>query len=162
MITLSGSDTVNISIGDIFTDPGATCTDDIDPTCSVISTGSVDTSQSGAYTIMYDAIDAAGNSALQVTRTVNVSPVADITPPSITLSGSSILITPLGSEFSDPGVTCTDNIDCSVSVSGSVNTSIMGSYIFEYTASDTAGNTTPPLFRTVYVVDPIIPSVLLQ
>lgn len=162
MITLIGSSTVDISIGDSFVDPGATCTDDIDPTCVVVSTGTVDTSQSGTYMIMYDAVDLAGNAALQVVRTVNVSPVLDVTPPSITLSGSSILITPVGSTFIDPGATCTDNVGCSVSVSGSVNTSSIGTYTYEYVASDVAGNTSATISRTVYVVDPVIPNIILN
>ena len=43
IITLSGSSTMNIALGSTFVDPGATCTDDVDPTCTVTVSGSVNT-----------------------------------------------------------------------------------------------------------------------
>ncbi len=136
--------------------------DDVDVTCSVVATGSLDTTQSGTYAMMYDAVDTSGNSATQVIRTIHVSPAIDSISPTITLSGSTILVVPIGGSFIDPGATCTDNIDCSVSVSGSVNTSSIGTYTYEYRASDTTGNTSSTISRTVYVVDPVTPNIILN
>lgn len=75
VITLTGASTINLTVGDSFTDPGATATDNIDGnlTSSIIVTGSVNTSVQGTYTLNYNVSDAAGNAATQVSRTVNVN-----------------------------------------------------------------------------------------
>lgn len=72
VITLFGSDPIQVYKGSTFTDPGATVTDDIDETRSIFGSGSVDQSTLGTYTITYTATDALGNIAIPVTRTVNV------------------------------------------------------------------------------------------
>lgn len=79
VITLNGSAAITLTVGDSYTDQGATATDNIDGTYSVTGIGSVDTSSAGVYTITYDATDLAGNHAVQVTRTVtvNTAPVQD-------------------------------------------------------------------------------------
>ena len=74
-ITLTGTTPVNVNQNDTYTDAGATCTDDIDPTCTVTTVNPVDTAIPGTYTVTYDAQDAAGNNATQVTRTVTVTAV---------------------------------------------------------------------------------------
>jgi protein involved in polysaccharide export with SLBB domain len=88
IITLSGSANMSVALGSTFVDPGATCTDDVDRNCTVISTGSVNTTLSGSYTLTYSAIDSSGNLALPLVRTIRVS---DLTPPVITLIGSGII-----------------------------------------------------------------------
>jgi hypothetical protein len=72
---LLGDATVNINVGDIYTDAGATATDNIDGdiTSSIIVADSVDTSAAGTYTVTYNVSDAAGNAADEVVRTVNVA-----------------------------------------------------------------------------------------
>ena len=74
MITLTGSSTINLTVGDTFTDPGVTATDDVDGniTSSISISGSVDTSTAGTYTISYNVSDTAGNAATEVQRTVIV------------------------------------------------------------------------------------------
>ena len=74
-ITLTGTTPVNVNQNDTYTDAGATCIDDIDPTCTVTTVNPVDTATPGTYTVTYDAQDAAGNNATQVTRTVTVTAV---------------------------------------------------------------------------------------
>ena len=80
VITLTGSDTINVTLGDAFTDPGATATDNVDgdiTTSIVVSGDTVDVNTAGTYTITYNVSDAAGNPATEVTRTVIVAaPVA--------------------------------------------------------------------------------------
>ena len=71
VITLNGDNPMEVIQGDTFTDPGATAADDKDNVVDVTSTGEVDTSTVGTYTITYTAIDSAGNTAIE-TRTVNV------------------------------------------------------------------------------------------
>lgn len=72
VISLLGSRTVTVEIGEHFLDPGATAQDAVDGSVSVVVGGSVDTSTAGVYTLTYDATDREGNSAEQVQRTVTV------------------------------------------------------------------------------------------
>ncbi len=75
-ITLTGSSTITLLVGDTFTDPGATATDDLDGdlTSSIITTGTVDTSTVGTYTLTYSVSDSASN-IVSTTRTVIVNEV---------------------------------------------------------------------------------------
>jgi len=72
IITLNGSSSVSILINDDYQDLGATASDAVDGSVAVNNTGFVDTSTGGNYTITYNAVDAAGNAASQITRTVKV------------------------------------------------------------------------------------------
>lgn len=159
VITLSGFTPMTVGQGTTFTDPGATATDNIDGNLPVTVSGSVNTASVGSYTLTYTATDSAGNSASK-TRVVNV---LDLTPPVITLSGSDPMTVAQGSTFTDPGATATDNVDGSVpvTVSGSVNTASVGSYVLTYTASDSFGNTARKT-RTVRVVDTTAPVITLN
>ncbi|MEY4487992.1 MAG: hypothetical protein RIQ79_500, partial [Verrucomicrobiota bacterium] len=74
VITLIGSASTSAVWGTAYTDAGATSTDNIDGgPVSVTGTGSVNTATPGAYIVNYNATDVAGNSAIQVVRTVTVS-----------------------------------------------------------------------------------------
>lgn len=82
-ITLLGDNPVDLMLGDIFTDPGATAQDaeDGDISSSItVGGGSVDTNTIGTYTIAYDVVDSGGLAALQVTRDVVVSDAAPALP----------------------------------------------------------------------------------
>lgn len=61
VISLSGSATMYIQKDHVFSDPGATATDDLDGTVNVTSSGSVNTATVGTYTITYTAKDNAKN-----------------------------------------------------------------------------------------------------
>ncbi|WP_445957033.1 immunoglobulin-like domain-containing protein [Yeosuana sp.] len=79
VITLLGDTTINIMVGETFTDPGATATDDVDGdiTANIVIAGdTVDENTAGTYIITYNVSDAAGNAATQRTRTVIVAEVA--------------------------------------------------------------------------------------
>ena len=76
VITLIGSDTINLSVGDAYVEEGATATDDVDGDLSgaiVIDSSTVDTTTPETYEVTYDVSDSAGNAATQVIRTVIVS-----------------------------------------------------------------------------------------
>lgn len=84
VITLNGSSIINLQVGDTFTDEGATVTDNVDATHAISSPVVVSTSTEGSFTLTYDAVDAAGNDALQITRSITVSlapPVLAFTTP---------------------------------------------------------------------------------
>ena len=73
VITLTGEITINLNVGDTYTEQGANATDNVDASVAVIISGSVDTATAGTYTIHYNASDTAGNPATEITRTVNVA-----------------------------------------------------------------------------------------
>ncbi|MBC8755247.1 DUF5011 domain-containing protein [Kordia sp. YSTF-M3] len=157
VITLTGSATINLNVGDSYTDAGATATDNVDGnlTSSIAVTGSVNTNAVGTYTLNYNVSDAAGNAATQVSRTVNVT---DGTAPVITLTGSATVNLTVGDSYTDAGATATDNVDgnltSSIVVTGSVNTGTAGSYTLNYNVSDAAGNAATQVSRTVIVTAP--------
>ncbi|MDD3521171.1 MAG: DUF5011 domain-containing protein, partial [Actinomycetota bacterium] len=78
VITLNGEAVINIFVGSVFTDPGASAADDNDESVAVETTGTVNTNLAGTYSLNYNASDASGNAAQTVTRTVNVIPNATI------------------------------------------------------------------------------------
>lgn len=78
----------------------------------------------------------------------------DTTAPVITLIGNAIIVIDLQETYNEPGATATDDNDGSVAVSitGSVNNNLKGTYTITYTATDAAGNTASAT-RTVQVVN---------
>ena len=69
ILTLNEADTIHILHGGLFTDPGASATEDAEISLS----GSVDTSTIDSYILTYTAMDTLGNSTVK-TRTVHVNP----------------------------------------------------------------------------------------
>ena len=157
VITLIGSANISLELGDSFTDPGATATDNVDGdiTSSIVVGGdAVDTNTAGSYVITYNVSDAAGNAATQVTRTVTVNP--DATAPVITLNGASVIDLTEGDTYTELGATATDNIDGDISaniiIGGDVvNANTAGTYVVTYNVSDAAGNVANQVIRTVNV-----------
>ncbi|AXG71264.1 pesticidal crystal protein Cry22Aa [Kordia sp. SMS9] len=166
VITLNGDATVNLNVGDLYTELGATAVDNVDGDLSNIIniTGSVDTSVAGTYIILYNVSDAAGNAAAEVTRTVNV--FADTTIPVITLNGDATINLNVGDTYNELGATATDNIDGNLTgnilINGTVDTSVAGTYFITYNVSDAAGNAATEVTRTVNIIaDTTIPVITL-
>jgi hypothetical protein len=80
VINLIGASSVNVDYGASYADLGATVDDNKDDSRSLNGVGSVNTLVPGSYTITFNAMDAAGNVANTVTRTVTVrpAPVTDV------------------------------------------------------------------------------------
>ena len=78
VISLLGSNPVNVELGSTYSDAGATASDNIDGdlTANIISISTVNTDLAGIYSVTYNVSDAAGNPATEVSRIVNVT--ADI------------------------------------------------------------------------------------
>jgi Domain of unknown function (DUF5011) len=74
VITVLGTNPLSLTVGTAYAEAGATCVDNKDPSCTVVTTGTVNTATAGSYTITYTATDAAGNVST-ATRTVNVATV---------------------------------------------------------------------------------------
>lgn len=85
VITLIGTSSLVIDQGSVYSDAGATASDDTDGdiTASVVTVNPVDTSILGTYTVTYNVSDAAGNAADEVTRTVVVQEAQAVTPPTV-------------------------------------------------------------------------------
>jgi len=165
VITLNGNSVVNHTLGNAYSDAGATASDNIDGTLtsSIVVTGSVNVNVAGTYLIRYNVMDAAGNAAAQVTRTVNIG---DTTAPVITLQGAGTMNITLGSTFSDPGATASDNVDGNITsrivISGdNINTNVAGTYSRHYDVTDTAGNAATRVTRIIWVRDGTPPVITL-
>ncbi len=72
VITLIGSDTLDIPLGGTVNDPGATVTDNYYEDIQIQTYTNVDVNSHGWYWIRYDAKDGSGNDAVTVVRTLKV------------------------------------------------------------------------------------------
>ncbi|MBT3834943.1 DUF5011 domain-containing protein [Candidatus Peribacteria bacterium] len=191
VITLLGDATVTLSVGDTYTDAGATALDNIDGdiTGNILVASTVDTSTPGTYTFTYNVTDAAGNAAVQVSRTVSVIGIAsnnpiflpsssDTTAPVITLEGSVNNYLMQGDEYIDPGYSAVDETDGDITSSmtfrisfwpkgasssvivQNIDPSQVGSYYIWHYATDTAGNNASRS-RKVQISDGTPPEVTL-
>jgi len=83
------------------------------------------------------------------------TPVADATPPVLTLNGSTNDTISLNSTYADPGAAAMDNVDGNISsqivVTGTINKDLVGEYRLYYNVKDAAGNAAVQLTRYVYV-----------
>jgi hypothetical protein len=169
-ITLIGANPLNITVGDIFADPGATAADleDGNITSSISTTTNVNTSVAGSYTISYSVTDSGGLST-STTRTVIVNPLVCTencgpinTPPTITLVGANPLNINVGDIFTDPGATANDtedgNLTSSISTTTNVNTAVAGTYNVNYSVTD-SGGLSASASRTVVVNDVVVPPI---
>lgn len=152
VITLKNGNSVSYNKGINFTDPGYTATDECDGdlTASVTVDGTVDGNTYGTYTLTYRVTDSSGNVGV-TTRTVRI---ADLNAPIISLRGETSTYIKVGTPYTDPGFTASDNMDgdltAKVSVTGGVDTSKMGINTITYQVTDSFGNTTT-VNRSVYV-----------
>ena len=157
VITLEGDAVVTIEVDAIYTDAGATAFDNVDGniTTSISVVNTVNTAIVGQYTVTYNVSDAAGNAAVEVTRTVTVQ---DTTAPVITLTGDASITLEVGATYSEEGATVTDNYDSNLTVvvgGDTVDTTTVGTYTVTYNVSDAAGNAATEVTRTV-IVEPTL------
>lgn len=132
-----------------------------------VTTGTTLTLSGLTHNMSYDfrvsALNRAGTGTVSSTLTLIAK--NDIIPPVLTLSGSSPYQIAQGSIYAEPGVIWSDNIDGSgvlmtsttsasgtLIISGSVNSTQIGTYTLDYLYTDTSGNT-GSLQRIVEVVD---------
>ncbi len=151
-ITLTNGSEIHFTIGQDFSDPGFAASDDVDGdlTEQVTVTGTVDGHKAGTYTLTYAVSDSSGNKT-EAARTVKVG---DFTAPTIILNGAASSYIKIGTAFSEPGYSASDNIDgditSKVNVSGSVDINTMGRYTITYTVADSFGNSTSAT-RSIFV-----------
>ncbi|HHX17226.1 MAG TPA: DUF5011 domain-containing protein, partial [Mollicutes bacterium] len=159
VIKINGDSDVTINVGSIYSDEGATATDNIDATVTVTTTGSVNPNIVGTYTITYNATDSSGNTATPVTRTVNV---IDVKAPVITILGDNPVTIEVKSAYSDAGATAVDDVEgdvtSKITTTSTVNTNDLGTYTVTYTVEDNSGNQSTAT-RIVKVVDTTKPTI---
>lgn len=152
VITLVQGNNIARDKGADFAEPGFSAVDECDGdiTSQVSVSGTVDGHTYGTYVLTYTVTDSSGNVA-EVKRTVQI---ADLTKPVISLAGDVTSYIQVGSTYTEPGFSASDNIDgditSKVAVSGGVDTSKMGINTITYSVSDAFGNTTT-VTRKVYV-----------
>ena len=105
---------MTLEVGSNFTDPGVQADDAVDGEVDVTVTGTVDTGTLGAYSLIYNASDASGNSATPVVRTIVIE---DTTAPVIVRNGLAKAEVLQNTTYTDAGATASDNYDSSVVVS---------------------------------------------
>jgi len=157
VITLNGSNPMNVECGTGYVEPGATASDGCDGASIGVTISGTVPSPKGTYTVTYTAIDGAGNKTT-ATRTVKV---VDTTPPSISLVGFASTTVECGSGYTELGALAIDTCDgaVAVTISGSVS-SAKGTYTVTYKATDSSGNVATKT-RTVIVQDTTPPVITL-
>ncbi len=83
--------------------------------------------------------------------------------PYIKLNGSAFVSHEQATTYNDAGATATDVIDGSIEVikTGAVDASVAGTYILRYLATDSEGNVSRTLMRSVTVADTTAPAITL-
>ena len=120
VMTLIGSGTITLTNGAVYTESGATWSDAVDGTGAIAaaSSGSVNTTTAGTYTLTYRKVDAAGNTGSTIRTVTVLAPVVSsgnsgggstysapvkIVAPSTTQSGS-VVASPIVTA-SNPAIT---------------------------------------------------------
>ena len=153
VIELDGPATITITVDGTYNEQGAVCDDDVDPDKPATVGGqTVDTGTAGTYVITYDCTDTSNNAATQVTRTVTVREAGpDTTAPVITILGSNPVTVPVGTTYNDEGAICEDVVDDSptLSIFGSVDTTVIGTHYIIYTCSDESNNSASAVMTVI-------------
>ncbi len=160
VIILNGEETVIQEASTAYTDAGADWADTVDGNGTLTASGTVDVNTVGSYVLTYDFTDAAGNAAVQVSRTVHV---LDTTAPVITLNGEAEVSHEASTAYTDAGADWADTVDGNgtLTASGTVDVNTVGSYVLTYDYTDAAGNAAVQVSQTVHVVDTTIPVITL-
>jgi len=169
VLTVIGNNPAEVSLGAEYSDLGVTVTDNVNENLGhTIQVDGVDvvevvldTGTSTIYTIVYSAIDEAGNEG-STTRTVIVGEeVSTSTPdtlvPVITLLGESNISLEQEADYIEEGATAVDEIDGDLSnqivITGTIDTTTAGEYTVRYNVADASENQAIEVIRTVSVIE---------
>lgn len=164
VIMINGESPVTVECGGVYTEQGASATDNVDSVVDVtVDNSAVDTSTPGSYTVYYDAADSAGN-ASQETRTVVVE---DTTAPVVIIDGGDTQAgacgVPLTLHTATASDVCQGSVAATVSDLAGLNPAdpAVGVYSVVYEAVDSGGiRGTATL--TVTVTDAAMPLLMLN
>ncbi len=148
--TSSIDDTALFGYSVLYTNSSSSVPDMI---VEISSTSSETNLEDGVWYFSLRAIDTSLNSSAVIT---SLPLTVDTTAPIITLLGRPTMSVATGTVFTDPGYTALDTIDGditgSVLVSGTVDTSVVGTYVLTYSVTDANGNASAQSTRTVHVL----------
>ena len=139
-ITIIGSNPYKLLIDSVYSDEGATATDEIDGdiTNKISIVSNVDTTKEGKYKVTYSVTNSLG-------KTTTLDRVVDvyIPLPVITILGENPIILYKGQQYTDLGATATDEIDGDVSDSitftSNIDVNKEGTYKVTYKATNSRG-----------------------
>jgi PKD repeat protein len=163
VINLIGLDTLRIEQGSSYADAGAIALDAIegDISSDMVITSDLDSSQPGIYFVKYEVTNASGLKAAPKTRWILVT--IDQTAPVLSLVGNQNDTVEVNTTYVDLGATAIDavdgNISAAITVIGSVNTKVLGTYVLTYTVMDAQGNKST-IQRNVVVADRTAPEIV--
>ncbi|MEG1495568.1 MAG: polysaccharide deacetylase family protein [Bacilli bacterium] len=144
VITLKGKLETNSCPGRDYKEEGYTVTDNYDKDLS--SSVKIDKTDSG---FTYSVTDS-GNNSFSISRKVNY---VDKEAPVITLKGGNTVYQLVGTDYKEEGYTAIDECEgdytSSISVSGTVNKDVVGTYILTYSVTDKQGNTAKVTRRVI-------------
>jgi len=162
VITLTGADPQELTVGTVYTELGAMAQDNVDGDITaniVIDFSAVDVTSTGSYSVTYNVSDVAENAANEVSRTVNVVAATgnDNIAPVITLTGANPQELTVGTAYAELGAMAQDNVDGDITANividfSAVDVTSTGSYSVTYNVSDVAENAANEVSRTVNVV----------
>lgn len=139
-ISVIGNEVVAFESFDDYKEEGCIATDNYDGDLSGCVSVTYDGDINSLVTATYAVTDSSGN----VSECAKKIEIRDITPPIVTLNGFDSVIVVKGAKYEERGANATDNRDGNITknieVSGSVDTSKIGTYKLQYTVSDSAGN----------------------
>ena len=162
VITIVGSNPIDVFVGDDYADAGATALDNVDGdiTKDIDVANTVNTFVVGTYAVTYNIDDAADNPAIPAVRTVNVierenDGDEDVVNPVITILGSNPVTIYVGDNYEDAGATASDDREGVGNIAKviTVNTAVAGTYTVTYDVSDAADNEADQKVRTVNVIE---------
>ena len=177
---LKGESTVEVEVGDTYTDAGATAIDNYDGditdrvkttiefvakgTETAVEVDTVDTTKLGTYTIKYNVTDSSDNKADEVTRTVKV---VDTQKPVIKLETTyQRLEAQIGGNYPKVAGKATDAVDGDVELTvefpEDFDMGTVGVYDVVYNAKDSSGNKADPVVVTVQIVDTTAPTIAFK
>ena len=155
-LTLLGSSPLKVEVESVFSDPGATCVDDIDGVLNsnITVVGYVNTSQLGEQELLYICEDSYENSVNETRRII----VLDSEMPVLELVGETRVCLEEGVPYVEQGATCTDAVDGTypATIAGNVDPDVLGNQTILYSCSDSAGNNVT-VARTITVVSSDMP-----
>jgi hypothetical protein len=162
VITILGTNPINVEVGSVYVDAGASALDNVDGDLSgsIIVTNNVNSAVEGVYEVVYEVSDLSGNvaTATRVVNVVNVIPDDNVAPV-ITILGDNPVEIVQNSVYVDVGASALDNVDGDLSgsiiVTNNVNSAVIGTQTVSYSVSDSVGNVATAT-RIVNVVPEIV------
>jgi len=151
-LMVNNTDTIVVEVFGNLVLPDASATDNYDNDPQITTSGTYDLTTLGDYTVSMLAEDASGNQSTAVDIVVRV---VDTEAPLITLNGVYLTTIPRWSNFTDPGVTITDNYYTGLTATTGGNfitTSEEGLYYITYDVTDSSGNVAAQVTRAINIV----------